>query len=246
MNDLAIQSKPTMSSREIAELTGIRHDNVMRACRGLKDSGVSPQIEETPYVLAHNGQTYKEFQLSKRDSLVLVARLSPEFTARIVDRWQELESQLAKPTLPGNYLEALKCLVCSEESRLQLAAVNETLAANNAVMLPKAQFHDAVTESKNCQTIEQVAKVLKTGRNRMFDFLRGAGILIPNSRLPYQRFIDAGYFRIVEIQFTDSTGKSRTDCKPLVTGKGLTYIQKRFYEQPPHCSSPTYPAELIH
>ena len=68
----------TMSSREIADLCGKRHDNVMRVCRDLKAAGVSPQIEEALYLEPANGQTYKEFRLGKRDSLVLVARLSPE------------------------------------------------------------------------------------------------------------------------------------------------------------------------
>lgn len=88
---------PTMTSREIAELTGKRHDNVMPVCRGLRESGVCPEIQDTPYINPQNGQTYMECRLNKRDSLVLIARLSPEFTGAVIDRWQELESQAAKP-----------------------------------------------------------------------------------------------------------------------------------------------------
>jgi phage regulator Rha-like protein len=101
-----------MSSREIAELTDKRHDNVMAVCRSLKESGVCPEIQETPYINEQNGQQYLQCVLSKRDSLVLVARLSPEFTARIVDRWQELESQSAGAfKIPGTLSEALRLAV---------------------------------------------------------------------------------------------------------------------------------------
>lgn len=82
----------TMSSRDIAELTGKRHDNVMTVIRDLiEDHILTSEIQELDYI--HRGNTYKQFLLNKRDSLILVARLSPEFTAQIVDRWQELEQQ---------------------------------------------------------------------------------------------------------------------------------------------------------
>lgn len=84
----------TMSSREIAELTGSRHDAVRKSARRLEADQIltSPLAESVFY---HKGNAYQEFHFNKRDSLVLVARLSPEFTAAVVDRWQELESQQA-------------------------------------------------------------------------------------------------------------------------------------------------------
>lgn len=42
-------------------------------------------------------RTTSVYQLDKRSSLIVVAQLSPEFTARIIDRWQELEDQVSKP-----------------------------------------------------------------------------------------------------------------------------------------------------
>ncbi len=86
----------TMSSREIAELVDRRHDQVLRTARELIEQGVTQSVE-TLYTHPQNGQTYPEHRLSKRDSLVLVARLSPEFTARVVDRWMELEAAATSP-----------------------------------------------------------------------------------------------------------------------------------------------------
>lgn len=94
---------------------------------------------------------------------------------------------------------------------------------------PKVEFHDAVAEAVNGQTVEEVAKVLGTGQNRLFDWLRRSGMMREKpSTLPYQRHIDEGHFRVVERSYKDGRGESHTYTRTLVTGKGLAYIQKRF------------------
>lgn len=86
----------TMSSREIADLVNSRHDDVKRSIARLAERGVI-QLPPMAEVKNHLGQTVSEFRIGKRDSYVIVAQLSPEFTARLVDRWQELESGAALP-----------------------------------------------------------------------------------------------------------------------------------------------------
>ena len=93
----------TMSSREIAELTDKRHDNVVQLIRKLEiDHILTPEFQEIEF----KGRSLPVYQLSKRDSMVLVARLSPEFTAAVVDRWQELEAQQA-PAVPTDFISAI-------------------------------------------------------------------------------------------------------------------------------------------
>lgn len=125
--------------------------------------------------------------------------------------------------VPKSLPEALR-LAADQAERL------EAQKAQIAVLAPKAEFHDRVTEAVNCQTIAEVAKVLGTGQNRMFAWLREQGILM-SSNMPYQRFIDEGYFRIVEGQYTDRRRESHTYTRTLVTGKGFAYIQKRYGEE---------------
>lgn len=112
------QSTVTMSSKEIAELVDMRHDNVKRTINtliGRKVIGLT-QIEE---VKNHLGQTVTQYQISKRDSYVIVAQLSPEFTAKLVDRWQELEAQ-TKPMSPAELLVNQAQLLVEQEQRLAL------------------------------------------------------------------------------------------------------------------------------
>ena len=95
-----------MTSIEIAELVDSRHDSVKRTIERLAEGGViSPppsvevKIQRERRLEASQAYIF-EGEKGKRDSIVVVAQLSPEFTARLVDRWQELESQQAKQPTP--------------------------------------------------------------------------------------------------------------------------------------------------
>lgn len=115
---------PTMSSREIAELVNSNHSDVKRSAERLSAAGILTQpLAEFPF--EHRGNTYTEYHFNKRDSLVLVARLSPEFTAAVVDRWQELEQQRIAPppmTDAERLLITAQALVNLERGQQQMQA----------------------------------------------------------------------------------------------------------------------------
>ena len=115
---------------------------------------------------------------------------------------------------------------------LLLVYTEKVLALEETVreQAPKVAFHDAVTEAENAQTMRDAAKVLGTGQNRLFGLLRSRGILMRDNR-PYQRYIDAGYFRVVE-RVHEGRGMPMTYTKTLVTGKGLAYLQKQLAASP--------------
>lgn len=113
----------SMSSREIAELANSRHDSVKRTIERLAERDV---IDLPPLVeyLDPLGRPAKEYVFSgekgKRDSIIVVAQMCPEFTARLVDRWQELEAQAANP-LPaaGTFAATLRLMADELESMNQ-------------------------------------------------------------------------------------------------------------------------------
>lgn len=88
----------TMSSREIAELVGKQHSNIKISAERLAEKGVIGTLATQGFT--HNGNVYTEYMLNKRDSLIVVAQNCPEFTARIIDRWQELEAAVNNPVTP--------------------------------------------------------------------------------------------------------------------------------------------------
>lgn len=91
----------TMSSREIAELTGKRHDNVMRDIRNMmSDLGVLKS--EDTYRHPSNGQEYGMFNLNKEETLCLVAGYHAKLRMAIIKRWSELEEEVKQPALPAD------------------------------------------------------------------------------------------------------------------------------------------------
>ncbi|EOJ8857270.1 DNA-binding protein [Escherichia coli] len=117
----SIINKISMTSVDIALLVGCRHDNVKRAVDTLADKGVIafPQTEEKPTTGRPLGYYVFEGEQGKRDSIIVVARLSPEFTARLVDRWSELEEQVRKPMTEIEMVAALAMEAVRQQKRLE-------------------------------------------------------------------------------------------------------------------------------
>lgn len=115
---------------------------------------------------------------------------------------------------------AIKAFTALKEEREK----NKALQAENERMKPKEEFFDAVTDSKDAIDIGQVAKVLNC-RNKLFEILRNNGILKQNNE-PYQKYIDCGYFRVIEQKYEARPGEIRINIKTLVFQKGVDYIRK--------------------
>lgn len=179
----------TMSSREIADLVESRHDSVKRTIERLQDKGL---IQLTPMVEVKNhlGQVVTEYQLIKRDTYVVVAQLSPEFTARLVDRWQELEHQ-QMPQIPQTLSEALRLAADQAE---QIERQNLLLEQQR----PKVEFVQRYVEAGTTKSLRETAKILKVPERAMIDCLVGDGLLFRQSGnlLPYQKYHAKGLFDV--------------------------------------------------
>lgn len=95
-------------------------------------------------------------------------------------------------------------------------------------MKPKAEFFDAVADSKTAISMNEVAKVLNIkgyGRNNLFEFLRNEGIL-DRFNVPYQKYVDNGWFRVIE-QHYQKNGEPIVTTKTLVYQKGVNAIRKK-------------------
>lgn len=96
----------------------------------------------------------------------------------------------------------------------------------------KIEFYNEVTESITATDIGTVAKLLNfknVGRNTLFEILRNKGILQTNN-IPYQKYVDQGYFRVIESKWNDSYGDVKISFKTVVYQKGIEYISKLLKE----------------
>lgn len=125
-----------------------------------------------------------------------------------------------------------------EEREMRKLAQAETvrLEKENAKMLPKVQFADAVSASKTSILVGEMAKILKQngvnmGQNRFFDWLRGNGYLMQNGsskNLPTQKSMEMGLFEIKESTQVLSDGSVRINKTPKILPKGQIYFVNKF------------------
>ncbi|SDF80300.1 MULTISPECIES: phage antirepressor KilAC domain-containing protein [unclassified Duganella] len=216
---------PTMSSRLIAELTGKRHDNVLRTCRDLRAAGVCPQIEETPYKHPANGETYTEYLLEKRDSLVLVARLSPEFTGAVVDRWLALEAAATSPAVPA--LPDFTNPVTAARAWADEVEKKQVLEHQLAAAAPALEFVDRYVDASGLLGFRQAAKVLKIKENTFREFLLEKGIAyrLGGELAPRAEHLNAGRF---EVKAGVSKHNEHAFNSMRFTTKGLHWVAGEF------------------
>lgn len=172
--------------------------------------------------IVSNGNLTKDYHLTIdfAKHLCMLSRSAKGKQAR--EYFIEVERRYNQPqfNLPGTFAEALRQLATAVEEK-------EQLAQQNALMLPKAEFFDAVADSKTAISIGEVAKVLAIsgiGRNKLFQMLRELKVL-QKDNVPYQEFVDRGYFRVIEQKY-QVDGEPRISIKTLVYQKGLDYIRK--------------------
>ena len=220
----------SMTSQEIADLTGKRHDNVRRTIETLAERGVItlPQIEEKPT----DGRPALVYVLTgekgKRDSYVIVAQLSPEFTARLVDRWQELEGQQATlaPILALNDPASLRVLLLENvEERIKLA---EQVAA----AAPKLEAFDRIAGAEGSLCITDAAKSLQLRPKALFDFLRSHGwVYQPHGGrgdIAYAAKLQQGLMEHKTTTVHRSDGSEKIITQARITPKGLARLAQEF------------------
>ena len=108
----------------------------------------------------------------------------------------------------------------------------KALEMQNAAMLPKADFYDAVIKSSDTIEMATVAKILNVGigRNRLFEILREQKVL-RDDNTPLQRYVNLGWFKCVESKYTKPDGGVFVNVKTVVYQKGIDGILKLLKEK---------------
>lgn len=163
----AFNKKAEMNSLQIAELVGKRHDSVKRTIQFLADNGVIVRphgVDEQSTDALGRTRFTKVFVFSgeqgKRDSIVVVAQLSPEFTAALVDRWMELEAHL-QFQVPTTLHEAL---FLAAESAKQAHLLQQQVTAQTVQITEQREridaleglFAEGMTPSDFCKALNGV------------------------------------------------------------------------------------------
>lgn len=169
MNNL-ISTNASMTSKEIAELVGSREDNVKRTIERLANSGVISQPPTEDGIKSANGVIPKHYVFSgekgKRDSIIVVAQLCPEFTARLVDRWKELEDERVKPKSQAEIIAAMALANLESERRIshveqKVEQVNEVVEQIKQGTIPVGWIGYSLAKTKSGMTIDKCKTLAK-------------------------------------------------------------------------------------
>lgn len=223
MNEVQIRCENDqllVTSLQVAKDFSKEHKSVLRSIENLAAQNCATKnlFYETDY--ENRGKKYPMY-LMTRDGFTLLAmgftgKDALEWKMKYIQAFNEMERKLNDPMFlvkkSMKYLEE-KCNALLEE---------------NQEMKPKAEFFDQVASSKSAIQMSEVAKVLDYpgyGRNRLFEFLRSKKVLMTNN-IPYQKYVDCGYFRVIEQKYTKPSGEIAINIKTLVYQKGINFIKK--------------------
>ena len=225
--------EPLFLAKDVAEWIG--HSNVTEMLKGVDDS------EKLTSIILRAGQR-RSVNMLTEDGLYEVLMQSRKPIAKQLKK--EIKKILKTIRLTGGYISNAEKVVdtyfsdISEEQRIVirglLTGIEEkqnkinALSDENAAMKPKADFFDAVADSKDAIEMGEVAKVLNyknIGRNKLFEILRRKKILMDNN-IPYQKYVDNGWFRTIEQKYSLPNGETRISIKTLVYQKGVDRIRK--------------------
>jgi len=202
-----IGEEQKMTVKEVAVALGVSDRTIQRHLKEMREEGLSDNV------VARG----KEAVLSEKEVTIIKARIerSGRTDLRNIAELPNISTDLEMMALDAK-VSAWKTRKI-EELQKQLADAQ-----------PKIAFHDAVTGSKDTIDIGEAAKVLAIpglGRNKLFERLRNEGILMQNNQ-PYQKYVDAGYFRTIESSYTTPDGSTHVSIKTVVYQRGLNFIRK--------------------
>lgn len=182
----------TMSSREIAELTGKRHADVMRDIRTMmealqQNADLRSVCKSSTYV-GENDQSYPQYELDKDTSLTLLLGYDVVARMKVVKRWQQLEAQAA-PAVPRTMSQALR-LAAEQAEQIEQQQAALALAA------PKAEYVDRYVAANGAKGFRQVAKLLGANEHAFRAWLQDEKIMyrLGGEWTAHQCHIDAGRF----------------------------------------------------
>lgn len=235
------ERKETMTSLEIAELTGKEHKNVMRDIRNILEQGVCKlNFELSSYKQPLPNGGVKEvpcFNLTKKGCLILASGYDALLREKIINRWEELEKKerMGGYLVPQTFSQALMLAAQQqekiEEQKLLIAERDKKIAQD----APKVVFSDAVVGSQSSCLIGELAKILtqngyKIGQNRLFDKLREEGFLGRSGEyynIPNQKYVEQGLFELKKTTHSEN-GVMKSSVTPKVTGKGQQYFINKY------------------
>lgn len=228
--------KPLFCGNDVAKALGYSNapDAMRRHCRAIakRDTPISGKMQEINYI--PEGDVYRLITHSK---LPAAERFESWVFDTVLPSIRKTGGYIqGEESMSDDDLIARALVMAQKKIELREQQLKEK-DAQLELQKPKVDFADHVTDSDNAIDMGTFAKYaqkqgITMGRNTLFKWLRDQGVLMDNN-VPYQRYLNAGCFRVIENIYNTGSGQYTTH-KTLVTGRGqvalINYIRKNYKE----------------
>lgn len=235
MTDLIIK-KGTMTSLEIAEVTGRNHKDVMRSIREMEDAWA--KVNGRKFALVEykdaKGEMRPCYSLNKTECLYIATKFNDEARAKLVLRWEELETkERSKYQVPQSFAEALMLAAKQqeqiEEQQRQLEANSKEIVELNgaiAEMEPKVTYVDMILASKETVTTTQIAQDYGQSAKSFNVLLRNFGVQhkVGGQWVLYAKHLPFGYVQSDTFPIVHKNGTNGTVMHTKWTQKGRLFL----------------------
>ena len=220
-----------MTSLQIAEMLGKRHDNVKSSIKTLISKGIISEPVEQDGIRSANGTIpvvyVFEGEAGKRDSIIAIAQLSPQHTAILVDRWIELEKQVASPAfkIPTSLGEALRLAADQQdiiEAQLEQVSILENKVEEDK---HKVRFFENTGNSQKLHSLTDAGSAHGISAQAVSKVLEEYSAF--NMKNVTQKTYKIGFINqgLGEMKIRQSG-----HTQPMLTTKGCQWLDAKLYE----------------
>nr|DAQ05392.1 MAG TPA: regulatory protein [Caudoviricetes sp.] len=253
MNEIVYRgdsNQPLTNSKLVAEVFGKNHKDVMKAIRNLTEGSaqncaVLEMFSESTYLNEQNKE--QPMFIMNQDGFTLLAmgfngKKAMEFKLKYIEAFNAMKRQIeqSNPSVPQNYLEALKSLVKAEEEKQQLALENKKqqeqivtiskanmeLGSKITEMLPKVSYYDRILQSNATMTVTQIAQDYGMSAMRLNKELESMRIQhkVRGQWILFAQFLEGGYVHSRAVDIVRSDGRHDVKYNTEWTTKGRIFL----------------------
>lgn len=237
---LDTSEEPVTTSLAIAEGVGNPHSSVIKLIRqNISDLN---EFGNTGFEIQNSksgaGRPTEYAILNEQQAALLLTyfrnnEMVRQFKKALIKAFFEMRDELNKRQFPSpsnpSRLEILQLAIQSEEERLRLENEKRDLEHQIQEDSPRVDFAKRVEIAPDAISVAQTAKIIGTGQNRLFSFLRQAGWVSQRNE-PYQGKVDQGYLTVKIGNWDHPSFGLQQSLTVLVTGKGLQKLQQLWRE----------------
>lgn len=212
----------TMSSREIAELTGKLHKNVKRDITAMLSDLKADALSFERIYLDGLNREQTEYLLDREHTDCLLTGYSVPMRMKVIRRWHELEQADAAPAIPKTLPEALRLAA-------DLAEQNNQLRLVVCEQAPKVEALGRIAGAAGTMCLTDAAKHLGVQRCKLLEWMRANRWIYRREGsmrwVAYQPRQAAGLLdHKVTVLGVEEDGEQRLASQVRVTPKGLAKL----------------------